>query len=128
MVSHPFVAANPGEGSGAARGRGTLGSTLSWILGLGLVLVPLLGAAALGRRPGRAGLAAGLLAGPLFYFWLGRHVAGVRGEGRFFSVPFGGERLGDGELAASLATWILVFGLVGWIGARRLRGRDRGAA
>jgi hypothetical protein len=75
------------------------------------------------RRPALTGVAGGLLGGPLFYLWLGGRLARVRGEGHFYSFPFGGFHLGDAEILLSAATWILVAGLLAYACARRLRPR-----
>jgi len=63
------------------------------------------------RRLATAGLALGV--GPLLYGVVGILWARVQGRGRFFSVPFGGDRVTDGVFLVSLAVWIgLVAGLV----------------
>jgi len=63
------------------------------------------------RRVATAVLALG--AGPLLYGVVGILWARVQGRGRFFSVPFGGERVSDGALLVSVLVWIgLVAGLV----------------
>lgn len=63
------------------------------------------------RRAATALLALG--AGPLLYGVVGILWARIRGRGRFFSVPFGGERVTDDALLVSVLVWIaLVAGLV----------------
>ena len=53
-----------------------------------------------------------LVAGPVCYFAVGLLVPRVTGEGRFFSVPFGGLRVGDSELVLSVATWSFLWGVL----------------
>lgn len=65
---------------------------------------------------GRRGLATALLApgaGLSIYGTVGFLLARLRGTGRFYSVPFGGERVTDGALLMSILVWIgLAAGLV----------------
>jgi hypothetical protein len=52
-------------------------------------------------------------AGLLIYGVVGLLLARLHGTGRFYSVPFGGERPADGALLMSLLVWIgLMAGLV----------------
>jgi hypothetical protein len=74
---------------------------------------------------GRRWLATVLLApgaGLLTYGMVGVFMARLHGTGRFYSVPFGGERLTDGALLMSLLVWIgLMAGLV-WRATRSRTG------
>ena len=76
-------------------------------------------------RKGRRRVATAVLslgAGPLLYALVGILGARALGRGRFFSVPFGGERVTDGALLVSVMIWIgLVAGLV-WRVTRRKAG------
>jgi len=96
---------------------------MSWVVVAGGVAALLLAAALLARRPAVAGLAGGLLGGPLFYLWLGGHLARARGEGHFYSFPFGGFHVGDAEILLSAATWACVAGVAAYAGARLVRPR-----
>jgi hypothetical protein len=98
---------------------------LGLVVAVAVALGCVLGAAIVCRRPLAVATAAGLLGGPAFYAWLGGHVARSRGEGRFWSFPFGGYRLGDGEMALSVATWAAATGLLAWAIARIATRRGR---
>ena len=51
--------------------------------------------------------------GGLAYLFSGILIAGVRGVGHFFSVPFGGYAVTDNAILASLICWVgLVFALL----------------
>jgi hypothetical protein len=56
-----------------------------------------------------ASILGALVAGPVCYFALGLFVPRVTGEGRFFSVPFGGLHVGDKELVLSILAWIILW-------------------
>ncbi|MGH9662566.1 MAG: hypothetical protein ACRD96_28715 [Bryobacteraceae bacterium] len=59
--------------------------------------------------------------GLVTYFYASMGIARWRGEGRFYSVPFGGYTVRDLPLAASALFWMgLWFLIVYWI-VRRLR-------
>ena len=61
-----------------------------------------------------------LVAGPVCYFGVGLFVPRVTGEGRFFSIPFGGLRVGDSDLVLSVVTWSLIWwALLHYIAVRR---------
>jgi hypothetical protein len=98
---------------------------VSPLLGILILLGAILVAAIVSRPPAVVGVTAGLLGGPLFYVWLGGHLARARGEGRFFSFPFGGYRLDDCAVALSVATWAVAAGLIAWGVARIATRRGR---
>ncbi|HEX5136763.1 MAG TPA: hypothetical protein VFY93_07325 [Planctomycetota bacterium] len=75
------------------------------------------------RRPLLAAVVAGGLGGPAFYVWLGGHLARARGEGRFYSFPFGGYRLGDAEILLSAGVWAFASGVASYAATRLLRPR-----
>jgi len=78
-----------------------------------LVLVLLLAAAVTLYVPGSRRIATilgALVVGPVGYFVVGIAVPRFTGEGRFFSIPFGGLRIGDSDLVLSILTWTLI----GW--------------
>ena len=52
------------------------------------------------------------------YFVTGREIAHAKGEGQFYSWPFGGYAVRDDALVGSLAVWIVGCGLIGWAVAR----------
>ena len=83
---------------------------------LSLLLVSLLLLGGWAAWKGRRRLATVLLApgaGLLLYGVAGILLARLRGTGRFYSVPFGGERVTDGALLMSLLVWVgLMAGLV----------------
>ena len=85
---------------------------------LSLLLVSLLLVGGWAARRGRRRVATAVLAvgvGPLLYGVVGILWARLRGTGRFFSVPFGGERVTDGALLVSVLVWAgLVAGPSGW--------------
>ena len=61
------------------------------------------------RRRVAAAIIGVLALAPLSYFVVGLAVPRVTGEGRFFSFPFGGLRVGDAEMLLSLAAWTLLW-------------------
>jgi len=77
-----------------------------------LALVVLLAAAVtlyvLGSRR-IATILGALVLGPVCYFVVGISVPRFTGEGRFFSVPFGGLHVGDSDLVLGILTWILIW-------------------
>ena len=91
-----------------------------------LALVVLLAAAAILYTRGRrliASMLGALVAGPFCYFVVGLFVPRVTGEGRFFSVPFGGLHVGDWEIVLSTLAWSLLWGiLLYYLAAIRRRG------
>jgi len=96
---------------------------MSWIVVSGIGIGALIVVALLMRRPLLVGVTAGLFGGPLFYYWLGGHLARAHGEGRFYSWPLGGYRLGDLRLVASLGFWVVAFGVAAWLVTRLTLGR-----
>jgi hypothetical protein len=97
--------------------------SLALLSGAGAAL--LLVAALASRRPVSVGVAAGLFGGPLLYYLLGGYLAEVRGEGRFYSFPFGGYRIGDAEVLMSVASWAASSGAAAYTVARLVRGRSK---
>jgi hypothetical protein len=75
---------------------------------LGIVLAATVAAYMLGSRR-IAPMLGALFAGPACYFVIGVAVPRITGEGHFFSVPFGGLRIGDIELVLSLLAWMLAW-------------------
>jgi len=56
----------------------------------------------------------------LTYAVLGVAIARAIGIGRFYSVPFGAEHIGDRDILASLAIWIGIWAaLILWVLGRR---------
>jgi hypothetical protein len=53
-----------------------------------------------------------LAAGLICYFIVGVLVPRVTGDGRFFSVPFGGLHVGDIDTLVSVLTWSLAWWLL----------------
>ena len=69
-----------------------------------------------------APMLAALLAGPLCYFGIGVLVPLVTGDGRFFSVPFGGLGASDQSMFFSLLLWcVAAWVLLRFIAAARRR-------
>lgn len=91
---------------------------MSLVLVVAGVLLLLLGLAIRSRRPLFAAFVAGVLGGPAFYAWLGGHLARARGEGRFYSFPIGGYRVGDAEILLSGCVWACAFGVIAYAAAR----------
>ena len=91
---------------------------MSLVLAAGSVAALLLASALWSRRPSLVGTAGGLLVGPVLYYLLGGHLAEIRGEGRFYSFPFGGYRIGDTEILLSLGSWMCVTGVTAYAIAR----------
>jgi hypothetical protein len=59
---------------------------------------------------------AALPAGIIAYIIAGIAAAAVRGEGHFYSVPFGGYTIDNGPLVSSVALWIaLVFAILAFV-------------
>jgi len=54
---------------------------------------------------------ASILAGAVTYFFLGIALARIKGQGHFYSWPFGGYSVGgsDSVLMTSLAFWIILW-------------------
>ncbi len=100
--------------------------SLALVLGAGVALLLL--AALACRRPVPVGVAAGLLGGPVLYDLLGGYLAEARGEGRFYSFPFGGSRIGDAEVFLSVASWAGLCGAAAYAMARLVRGCAKGRA
>jgi len=98
------------------------------VLVLGTAAALLLLAALACRRPVSVAVAAALLGGPVLYSLLGGYLAGVRGEGRFYSFPFGGYRIGLTEVLMSVAAWAALSGAAAYTIARLVRGRAKAAA
>ena len=65
-------------------------------------------------------IGAGVLGGPALYAWLGGHLARGRGEGRFYSWPFGGYHLGATEILLSAGALALAVGAAAYGGMRLL--------
>jgi xanthine/uracil permease len=89
------------------------------------ILLLLVGAIIVYVRGSRriAAILAALVAGPVCYLAVGIVIPRITGEGRFFSVPFGGLRVGDSELLLSLLAWCLAWwALLHYIAAARRRG------
>jgi hypothetical protein len=68
-------------------------------------------AAALHKRGSQliAPILGALAASPICYFLVGVLVPRVTGEGHFFSVPFGGLRVGDIDILLSVLAWSLAW-------------------
>jgi hypothetical protein len=62
----------------------------------------------LGRRL-IATILGALATGAVCYFVVGIVVPRITGEGRFFSVPFGGLRVGDIDILLSVLAWSLAW-------------------
>ena len=92
-----------------------------WIL-LGLTAL-FLGGAIFRRRWARVfGVALAFPAALLTYGILGIGIARTIGIGRFYSVPFGAERIRDWHILASLAVWTCIWAsVILWL-LRRRRG------
>jgi len=90
---------------------------------LGLADVFFVGAiAARGRWARIFGVALALLVAVLTYGALGIGIARAIGIGRFYSVPFGAERIRDWHILTSLAVWACIWaGVILWL-LRRQRG------
>ncbi|HMH17967.1 MAG TPA: hypothetical protein VK572_07435 [Burkholderiales bacterium] len=70
-----------------------------------------------------APILAALVAGPVCYFCVGILVPRITGEGRFFSVPFGGFHVGDLDILFSVLAWSLAsWALFRFIAVLRRRG------
>ena len=93
---------------------------------LELALVVLLAAAVILYARGSrliAPIFGALVAGPICYFVVGLFVPRITGEGRFFSIPFGGLHVGDSDLVLSALTWSLIWWALLHYIAVRLSGR-----
>jgi hypothetical protein len=78
------------------------------------------------RRPLLTAALAALLVGPALYFVTGRELARVKGEGRFYSVPFGGDTVDDAAIVGSAAVWMVGAFVLAWLAVRpRARARRR---
>jgi hypothetical protein len=70
-----------------------------------------------------APILAALVAGAVCYFGVGLLVPRITGEGRFFSVPFGGLHVGDIDILLSVLIWSLAWwALFRFIAVSRRRG------
>lgn len=95
-----------------------------WVL-LGIAALFLVGAITARRRWARLfGVALAFPVALLTYGILGIGIARMIGIGRFYSVPFGAERIRDWHIVASLAVWTCIWAtVILWLLRRR-----RGAA
>ena len=91
-----------------------------WVV-LGLGALFLVGAITARRRWARLfGVALALPVALLTYGIVGIGIARIIGSGRFYSVPFGAERIDDWHIVVSLAFWTCVWaGMILWLLSRR---------
>jgi hypothetical protein len=92
---------------------------------LGLTALFMVGAITAQSRWARLfGVAVAFPVALLTYGILGIGIARIIGRGRFYSVPVGAERIGDGDILVSLAFWTGIWAsVILWFLSRR-----RGAA
>ncbi len=64
-------------------------------------------------------LVGSIVLGVVSYFMVGVGIARLSGAGRFYSVPFGQDRVRDADIILSLACWILMCAILTYATSRR---------
>ena len=64
-------------------------------------------------------LVGSIVLGVVSYFMVGVGIARLSGAGRFYSVPFGQDRVRDTDIILSLVCWILLCAIVMYATSRR---------